>query len=276
MHTALKLAALNHALDIFTPIARKQADRGREYGRSVYVDLFAGCGVTKTPKGDWLAGSPIIATNSKAPFDTIILVEKGSERVDVLRKRLHAVSAPGRPSPTYIVGDCNALASRVTGLLRPNDLVFVVVDPEGMEIHWETLRDIVRACPASDLFINFTTGVSRVLGEAEARGATSGTLERFTGKDLAEVLAETGTGSEILDIYERGLEEQLGKPLGRAPLVSTETGQPRYHLLIRTRRTPRGSPYWEGYEALNRRLSGLTAVEAAQAIDIVKGRQGTL
>jgi three-Cys-motif partner protein len=276
IHTALKLAALNHALDVFTPIARKQADRSREYGRSVYVDLFAGCGVTKTPKGDWLAGSPIIAAHSKAPFDAIVLVEKGSDRIDALKERIRTIAPTNNPTPDYILGDCNALRSRVLGLLRPNDLVFVAVDPEGMEIHWSTIREIVAACAASDLFINFTAGVSRVVGEAEAHGSSSGTLEAFTGKKLAEILEATGKGSAVLEIYEKGLDNEIGKPLGRAPLVSTEAGQPRYHLLIRTRRTRRGSPYWAGYEALDRRLSGVTATEAAQAIDIIKGRQGTL
>jgi three-Cys-motif partner protein len=276
VHTALKLAALNHALDVFTPIARKQADRGREYGRSVYVDLFAGCGVTKTPAGDWLAGSPVIAANSKSPFDAVVLVEKTSGRIDALRERIEALATVGRPVPDYVVGDCNKLSSALVGLLRPSDLVFVAVDPEGMEIHWSTIREIVGTCPASDLFINFTAGVNRVVGEAGVRGATSGTLENFTGKHLTEVLEATGRGSAVLEMYERGLDQEMGKPLGRAPLVSTEEGHPRYHLLIRTRRTPRGSPYWAGYEALNRRLSGVTAAEASQAIEIIKGRQATL
>ena len=276
VHTALKLSALNHALDVFTPIARRQADRGRKYGRSVYVDLFAGSGVTMTPNGDWLAGSPIIAANSRARFDAIVLVEKGSERLNALKERLRVVAGVGQPAPEYIGGDCNALKERVIGLLRPTDLVFVVVDPEGMEVHWDTIRKIVGVCPASDLFINFTAGVDRVVGEAEAHGTAAGTLENFTGRKLAEVLEATGSGSAVLDMYEKGLDAELGKPLGQSPLVSSEAGQPRYHLLVRTRRTPRGSPYWAGYEALNDRLSGVRAAEASQAIDIVKGRQETL
>ncbi|MGH9919146.1 MAG: three-Cys-motif partner protein TcmP, partial [Nitrososphaerales archaeon] len=228
------------------------------------------------PKGDWLAGSPIIAANSKAPFDVIVLVEKGSDRVDALKERARVTTGAARPAPVYVVGDCNALRSKVIGLLRPTDLVFVAVDPEGMEIHWATIREVVAACPASDLFINFTAGVNRVVGEAETLGTSSGALEIFTGKKLADVLEATGNGSAVLDIYEKGLGEEMGKPLGRAPLVSTDVGQPRYHLLIRTRRTPRGSPYWAGYEALHQRLSGVNATEASQAIDIIKGRQGTL
>ncbi|MGH9918139.1 MAG: hypothetical protein ACRD6W_04620 [Nitrososphaerales archaeon] len=142
--------------------------------------------------------------------------------------------------------------------------------------HWATIRELVATCPASDLFINFTAGVNRVVEEAEAHGATAGTLENFTGKRLAEVLQATGRGSAVLDMYEKGLGEEMGKPLGRAPLVSTDAGQPRYHLLIRTRRTSSGSRYWRGYEALYQRLSGVTADDASQAIDIIKGRQGTL
>ncbi len=276
IHTALKLAALNHALDVFTPIARRQADRHREYHRSVYVDLFAGCGVTKTAKGDWLAGSPIIAVNSKAHFDSMVLVERGSERIEALKKRIGGVSGKGQPVPTYIVGDCNALKRHVIDLLQPNDLVFVTADPEGMQLHWETLVDIVRTCPASDLFINCTVGVNRVVGAAESNEAAGKTLERFTGRSLAELLGGVGEGNEFLDMYEKGMTEALGKPLGTTTLVSTESGQPRYNVLIRTRRTSRGSPYLPGYEALSKRLSSLTAAEASRAIDIIKGRQKAL
>lgn len=276
VHTALKLAALNHALDVFTPIARKKADEGRKYGRSVYVDLFAGCGVTRTPDGDWLAGSPIIAANSKAPFDALVLVEKGSRRLSVLKERMRRASGRGCPPPVFLHGDCNGLTREVLSHLKPDDLVFVCIDPEGMEIRWSTIRDIVSACSSSDLFINFTSGVERVRATAATTGAGAATLAEFTGRGLAETLARTGNGAAVLHLYEENLESELSKPFGAASQVASTDGNPRYHILIRTRRTSRGSPYWAAYAALEKRLKGVDAAKANQAIAIVKGRQSTL
>lgn len=275
-HTALKLSALNHALDVFTPIARRQADEGRRYGRSVYVDLFAGCGVTQTPKGAWLAGSPLIAAHAKARFDAMVLVEKGSRRLNALKDRMAAAGVAHCPVPDYLGGDCNARVADVLQLLRPNDLVFVCVDPEGMEIQWDTIRQIVAACPSSDLFINFTSGVDRVRAVAAESGVGGATLAQFTGRTLAETLRKTGDGSAVLELYEGNLGSELGKPYGTASEVVGSEGSSRYHILIRTRKTSRDSPYREGYNALERRLKGVDASQAGRALEIVLGHQAQL
>lgn len=276
IHTALKLAALNHALDVFTTVAGGQAKGRRKYGRSVYVDLFAGCGVTKTEKGDWLAGSPIVAGHAKVPFDEMILVEQADKRFDVLRERMGRVPAGRCPRPTLLRGNCNHLKDEIVSLLRPNDLTFVCVDPEGTEVHWDTLQRIVVACPASDLFINFTDGVDRVLAVAQKDGRGAGTLEQFTGQRLSKLLVGLGKGTAILPLYERNLEADLDKPFGASSQIKDFEGRALYHLLIRTRRTSGGSPYWRGYQDLANRLAGVTASQAAQAVDILKGRQKEL
>jgi len=276
IHTALKLAALNHALDVFTPIAGGQSKDGRKYGRSVYIDLFAGCGVTRTDKGDWLAGSPILAAHAKIPFDEVILVEQAEGRFEVLRQRISRIPRDRVPRPILLRGNCNHLKGEIARLLRPNDLAFVCVDPEGTEVHWDTLQEIVNACPASDLFINFTDGVDRILAVAQMDGRGTSRLEQFTGQRLSELLAGLGQETTVLPLYERNLESDLAKPLGAASAIKDVEGRALYHLLIRTRRTSRGSPYWRGYEDLANRLQGVTASQAAQAIDILKGRQKEL
>lgn len=272
VHTALKLAALNHALDVFTPVGRSQADRGKHHHRSVYVDLFAGCGVTKTEKGDWLAGSPVIASHSKRPFDEMILVERAPARLAALRERVTGVPNEMRQDPTFLAGDCNGLRDRIVGLLEPDDLVFVCVDPEGMEAKWGTIQAIVDKCFASDLFINFTSGADRVRATAADSGQGGRALSEFTGQELTDLLAKTGEDVKVLSVYEENLAGQLGKGLGGSAEVRAVGGNPRYHVLIRTRVTPGGSPYWRGYEALVARLRGVSAEQALHAIDIVKGR----
>jgi three-Cys-motif partner protein len=275
VHTALKLAALNHALDVFTPIAYQRANRRPEHRRSIYVDLFAGCGATKTREGDWLAGSPIIAANSRAPFDEMILVEKSRVRLDALQQRLIATAVKDRVVPKCLLGDSNEQVAEVIRQIRPDDLAFVTVDPEGMEPNWTTVEALVSACPASDLFLVLTAGAERVAGNAAKGGGGEESLSRFTGRNPEEILATMGRMT-VLDQYVREVEEELGKPLGVSPTIFTKDGRPVYRVLIATRRTPRNSPYFRGYQDLNRRLSGVTATMASQAIDIIKGRQSTV
>jgi hypothetical protein len=64
-YTGLKLAALNHAVGVFSRIGGAYMTRWK-YDGSVFIDLFAGCGVTKVRStGDFLAGSPIIRPVTK-------------------------------------------------------------------------------------------------------------------------------------------------------------------------------------------------------------------
>lgn len=276
IHTALKLAALNHALDVFTPIAHNQSKKAQRYGRSVYIDLFSGCGATRTPSGDWLAGSPLLAVHARAPFDKLILIEQAPRRFEALRDRVKAAAANRSGILELLQGNCNNLKGNVIRLLRRDDLVFICVDPEGMEIKWDTIKDIVDRCPASDLFINCTYGATRVLEEASQVGHGTQALEGFTGLTLSELRARLESGGTVLDLYERNIAEGFDRPLGAASPIQDAGGRTLYRILIRTRKTSRGSPYYRGYDDIARRLRGLEAGQAHRAIEIIKGRQSML
>lgn len=276
IHTALKLAALNHAIEVFSPIARMQAERRWKYGRSIYVDLFAGTGATLTPAGDWLAGSPVIAAKAKRPFDRLILAESDPRHFQALKRRVGAV-VPPEVAVDYIPGDCNKNLGQILGLLRSDDLVFVCVDPEGMEIDWATLEKIVAAVPASDLFINFTSGVDRVIGAMKKDGSGTKIMERFAGAPGAEILAKLSQGNhDLLELYNQKLGSGLGKPLGGSAPVVTNRGQTVYTLLLRTRVTARGSPYARGYIDLQGRLQSVDAQQAQHALDQIRRGQRSL
>ena len=276
VHTALKLAALNHAIGVFAPIAKKQAIGRWKYGRSVYVDLFAGAGATRTPTGDWLAGSPIIAARAKRPFDRIILAENNPTHLAALRQRLNT-ALPQGIGVDFVPGDCNLNAATIAGMLQPNDLVFVSVDPEGMEIDWTTLEKLVQRAPASDLFINFTSGVDRVAGAVLKDGTGTGAMMRFSGIPRAELLARLEAGGRgLLELYTERLDANLGKGVGGASPVANTRGQTVYNLLLRTRLTPRGSPYSQGYVDLQTRLAAVDARQAKHALDQLKRGQQPL
>ena len=92
LHSGLKLAGLKHAIEVFTPNASMYSSGGHRFSGSVYIDLFAGSGITRISQRDLLAGSSLIACRTRKPFDKAILVEKNSKRATALRDRLHAAN----------------------------------------------------------------------------------------------------------------------------------------------------------------------------------------
>ena len=266
VHTALKLAALNYAIGVFSPIARSQVQQ-QIYAAAVYLDLFAGCGATLTRGVDFLAGSPIIAAHARPAFDKIVCIEKDPAYAATLEKRLRSV-APGRS--VVITGDCNNSVQAILTEIPKRSIILTVVDPEGMEIHWDTLRAIAAASPAMDFFINLTTGAQRELGAVVATGKSSQRIEDFTGLSIRQVLLnETG---EISTVYEEQIRSVLGKQIGDSSLIVGADGHARYRILIYARRTLRGSPWAKGYSDIHGRLEHLGANHALGALNKIKGR----
>ncbi len=267
-HTVLKLAALNHALDVFSPIARSVVRNG-QFDRSVYLDLFGGCGVTRIPElGDFVAGSPVLAANAKTPFDELLIVEKNKRYHEALEQRLSAV---GAPKMRALHGDVNSLAEQLASYISERrSIVFACVDPEGMEIFWRTMEAVSRPSPATDFFVNLTCGAERALAEATSGGKSLKAVERMMGESLGEVL--TNGAGKIAAQYVAKIKEVLGKQLGEASLIHDGSGTPRYRLLLYARETQSGSPWERGYADIHRRLSDLTVEDARGALNIVKGR----
>jgi three-Cys-motif partner protein len=270
-HTALKLAALNHALSVFTDVAWKYVHVEHWYRSLVYVDLFAGCGVTRTPKGrDFLAGSPLLAASTRRPFDRMVLVEKDEGLADVLRQRLAPL--PLALAPSVLAQDCNKPIAGVDGADSSRDLVFVAVDPEGLEFDWDRLVAISERFPAADFFFNFTAGTKRVLAAATAAGRESPALRRATGLTVRQVL--DSAGGDAAQAFEGQIREVLGKKFGGTSTIYDRGGNPIYNLMLYSRQTRGGSLYAvRGYGAIHTRLEGLRADDVDLALNTVKARR---
>jgi len=269
MHTALKLAALNHCLEVFLPIARSQIQNGT-FDSAVFIDLFAGCGATRVPEtGDWLAGSPILAAGSTRAFDRILCIEKNETHCDALRERLSRF--PARNS-VVLHGDCNNLAASVRGKIPyGNPLVFVFVDPEGMDLRWSTLKALSHEFRYMDLLLNFPYGAERVLADLRrGREMNERVMGAFAGLDWPMLLLERNKG--VVDFVESKISSVLGRPVGDRVLVKDTANHPRYFLLIRVRRTSGGSPFYRGYEAMLNRVAGLKPAEVEGVLNDKFGR----
>lgn len=266
-HTALKLAALNHAIGVFSPVARGAVERGWAT-ESIYVDLFAGSGANLLPSGDWIAGSPVIAGHAKKPFDRIICVESDASRKEALCERLRLT---GTKALDVICGDCNTLVSEVSHLVNTRKpLIFLAVDPEGMEIHWETLRALAWQFKKMDFFINLTHGAQREFGAAIASDRASPSLQDLTGLSLSEILLDSN--GNVPQAYTTRVREVLGKKYGETTTVRGESNQPVYHVMVYARQTRGDSPWRNAYGDIHRRLSTLTNDHIRGAMNLIKGR----
>jgi three-Cys-motif partner protein len=268
-YTGLKLAALNHAVGVFSRIAGAYMGRWN-YDGSVFVDLFAGCGVTRVRStGDYLAGSPIIAAHAISPFTKIVCVERRKEYAAALRKRLQLV----RPSEAVVLeGDCNSIVDQVVHQLGEHPLAFVNVDPEGMEILWGTMEALAASHGAMDFMVNLTYGAERELAAGRA-GKRVGALEGMAGAPIEEILLDSS--GDVSDYYQTRIRQVLGKRYGDSTLIRGDDSQPMYRLLLYTRKTRGDSPFARGYADLHQRLSGVNAQDVLGALNDIEGRSIT-
>src|SRR5690606_7077769 len=139
--------------------------------RRYYIDLLAGPGMShiKYQPSNIFLGSPLIALTDETGFTDYIFVEADATNVMALEKRCAAVRR-NRPGGNIAVlpGDCNVLiddiVDEIKSVDRPpfsktdwNSLVLAFLDPEGLELNWETVLKLA-SLNRVDLLINFSTG----------------------------------------------------------------------------------------------------------------------
>ncbi len=149
----------------------------------VYLDAFAGDSDNVLAGTDrQFAGSAEIALGVEPAFTHLRLFESGQRRA----RRLGELVAnhPGR-DVQVVHGDSNAEMAGALASLPVQAPTFAFLDPDGMELHWSTIRMIAdhkrqayadgRARGKAELWILFSTaGMVRMLGSnrrhAEAEG----------------------------------------------------------------------------------------------------------
>ncbi|HLA80761.1 MAG TPA: hypothetical protein VJP78_03890, partial [Thermoleophilia bacterium] len=152
-----------------------------------------------------------------------VLVERNKEHAAALEARLRTVT-PGAQHHV-LRGDCNALVSQIVdaiGFRRP--IIFAFVDPEGMEILWDTIESLASQFANLDLLINLTAGSERELGAIRATGKSPARLESFTGILLDQILLEFQ--GNVTQAYRSRVMTALGKQQGEMALIRGDQNQP--------------------------------------------------
>lgn len=151
-------------------------------GGVTYIDLFAGPGICQIRDSKRrFPGSPLIAANTKKPFDTILLCEKSPETANALKQRMDGSLAADRYK--LFVGDCNESISDVCKAIPTGSLCIAFIDPTGLHVRMETLKTL-SAGRNVDLLILFPEDVDVIRNvEAYYLPSLDSNLDQVLGPD---------------------------------------------------------------------------------------------
>jgi three-Cys-motif partner protein len=263
--TWLKLAALDFYFPVYLRILEPL------YDRLVFVDLFVGSGVSRYHEGglELIAPSSALVAASyrnggRDPrltgFDEVVTIEKDPMRAhaleDVLRTRGYASGS----NLHSLVGDANEHPRQVLEVLSQHGThALVFADPEGLDLHFETIRSIVDGHKGTDLFItHLVSGAARAIvgNESPTRDAMYGTDE----------WRRCSTRAQYTALYERQLRTirdiVLTIPIGG----DFDASNYYYDLVFAVRETSGGSEWSDSIEKLRRRVETLSGKDVARIL----------
>lgn len=277
-YTALKLIAVHYTADVFSRVARHDDRKVEGFGGAVYVDLFAGTGiVTLKDTNDIIAGSAPCALMNRFGFDYCVLVEKDEEKCKNLKRTISKI--PNVCKFDVINGDCNEVIGDVLNKISinvKNPIILAFIDPEGLEIKFETLMALSDKFQNCDFLINFSSsGVSRVAGIARGnKHDVTQILSSLFYKD-PELLSELEKKTPVKKYVEQ-VQEILDKKKGDIIPIYSSGNRIVYHLLCYTRQTRGGSGYINAFSDLKKKMKHLDRKLVIDALDQIRGRSSSL
>jgi three-Cys-motif partner protein len=226
-----------------TPHSLKKQDRIVRYADTVsvamsrrwkiwWLDLFAGPGAVFDRHGStFRTGIPMDVVESiRQPFDGYIFSDLSTDCVASLAKRMG-----DRANVLIAQGDAND-RTHVESLIAaiPRDaLVLAYLDPQGLDLHLETIRLLAWRFRHLDLLLNLPVlAIDRSIS-ASAFGPVRRVLEHPNPEML---LAGRQTASNIRTWFQKKLAE-MGYPrhLSVGETIRSDNGVPQYDLLLASR-----------------------------------------
>ena len=177
--------------------------------------------------------------------------------------------------------DCNAEVKKIVNNIKERfrkPIILTFVDPEGMEIRWETMQILSNEFMNLDFMINMTIGASRVAGRIQSGfGGDKPVFEDFFGDKAEKILSDISEGKKVEEVYENSVKQILGRPMGTKIAVRRIGESMIYHMLGYTRTSSTGSPWVRGFLELKKRIDkpGIDSEYARKILDIIKGRQAS-
>lgn len=259
-----KLAAVQHYLSI-----ANTAMYARPWYARNYLDLQAGPGKINIGQ-EVLLGSPLIALTAPHPADHFIFNELDDEMHAALSKRVEA--SPLRNRVTIYNGNVNEVVDKVCEYIETQDreahrsgkwstLNIAFLDPEGLELHWNTVAKLAQM-RRMDLIINVSTqGLVRNIGAGNHEIVTT----FFGTPRWKQVYQQAGrmTRRFLIDFYRKNLEEfgyhiEVDPEWGSHDLRVKNSKNVEVYSLVFASKHPLGDKLWTeaGHSSQPPRLPG--------------------
>lgn len=260
-----KHATLQHYLSI-----TNTAMRSKPWASRNYIDLQAGPGKI-TIGNETLLGSPLIALRAPYPADHFFFNELNESLCSALAKRVSA--SPLAERVTILNADLNEIITQVCDEIRQQDraaqqsgrwstLNVAFLDPEGLELHWDTVAQLAKM-KRMDLIITFPTGgLLRTIGKGYYDSVSKffGTPEWKTAYEAAGTMRKRA----LIDFYRQKLEQfgyniEIDPEWGSHDLRVKNSKNVEVYSLVFASKHPLGDKLWKeaGDSSQPRRLPGL-------------------
>lgn len=252
-----KLSILHRCISMFTTSMRK-----KPWAALNYIDLEAGPGKNRVKEsGDVFLGSPLIALTTEYAFDNYFFVEKKLENLNSLERRVG--SSPHSSRVRLYNDDCNEVIGTIVREIKDIErrssqdkwscLNLVFIDPEGLEIHWRTIKELATKT-RSDLVVNFSTSTITRMIKILSDSPKETAIDEFFGtrewRQEYELLTNPREGAAVrrslLDYYcDRlsALSYVTTGPTGEHIILNSKNRQ--LYTLICASKNPLGVDFFE-------------------------------
>lgn len=244
-----KLRILRFYLEQFN-VAMKDKWKTRHY-----IDLQAGPGKNRI-ESDFLLGSPLISLTTPVTCTDFFFNELDERNSSALRQRAQASTL--FPRITFFQGDANIIVDDVCRTINERDLRakrssewtslnLAFLDPEGLELKWESVEKLAMVS-RMDLIINFSTsGIRRNHGARNSR-----IIDEYFGtpdwKDKWDEFLKTERMTSLIAFYLSKLEPHGYKfkefEIGEEIVSFRNSKNVEVYKLIFASKHPLGNKFW--------------------------------
>lgn len=204
-----------------------------------WVELFAGPGrLWVAPERRFADGSPLDALRIRRPFKGYFFSDLDRDCTQALVARIAGL----HPNITIATGSANdsKIHQAVIDTVPQHAVVMLYLDPEGIDVHFETIERFARHYPRIDLLLNFpASGAARVLGTGY-----TGRVEALVGDGSAR-LTGAGTGAQRIRMAFYEQLDELGFRYRSSQQVSQRRNRSVLYDLMLASRKPLGRDLFE-------------------------------
>lgn len=153
-----KFSVLSRYLEIMNTAMREK------WGKRCYIDLFCGPGKNRIGS-EIVLGSPLIALTSPYPSSHFYFNDIDTENFKALKQRVS--ESEYRDRVQLFNRDANDVVKEIVQKISTGGLNLVFIDPEGLEVTWQTMETLA-SVDRMDIILYFPTmGIRRLAGKGQ-------------------------------------------------------------------------------------------------------------